>query len=485
MTRERVLVVDDEPEILRVCREILDPSGADVVTESEAARAVSRLESESFDLAVVDIRMPRQDGLSVLRRAHALDPVVPVLLMTAYPSDDTVESSVALGAVGYVVKPFTPDQLRSAVLRALLERRLRSVAAAPEGTEAYEGLVGRCEPMRRVFGLVDRVAPADVDVLVTGESGTGKELVARALHRRGPRAAGQFVPVDCGAVPPTQLESGLFGREKGASAGDPAEATALVEAAHRGTLFLDEVAELPPMLQAKLLRVVQERRFRRPGETEYATVDVRIVAATIRDPIRDVQEGRLRKDFFYRLNVVRIEVPPLRERREDIPLLFAHFLRQEEGRFGRRIAEVSPEVHVALGTYPWPGNVRELLSAVRRILALGTGGRIAIEDLPAALREPRHPQEGVAAFFGQRARLLRSFERRYLEEALARHRGDVAEAAVEAEMPRGTFYRLMSKYGLRSEDFRGRLPAEEGSPSPERARQPPTGEEPSAGRLPG
>ncbi|MBI2930378.1 MAG: sigma-54-dependent Fis family transcriptional regulator [Planctomycetes bacterium] len=449
MITGRILVVDDVPEMLDVCRDMLSNLGAEVVTECDADQAVRRLESEPFDLAIVDIRMPGQDGLSVLRRARAANPSIAVLLMSAFPTEESVEQSVKLGASGYITKPITPDQLRTAATRALLTQRLGGISPAPENTTFFEGMFGRCEAMRRVYALIERMARADVDILVMGESGTGKELVARALHARGPRAQGHFVPIDCGAIPENLLESELFGHEKGAYTGAVNAQRGLIEFAHQGTIFLDEVAELPLSLQAKLLRVVQERQYKRVGGAEYVGVDARIIAATNRDIDREVREGRFREDLFYRLNVVRIEIPPLRERREDVVSMFEYFVQREAPRFERVITEIEPAVRLALERYSWPGNVREMLNVVRRTLALGGGEHVLLRDLPGDLVE--QPRDGARGFFAQRETLLRSFEQRYLSELLARHNGDVAAAAVEAGIPRGTFYRLMKKYGLRSQ----------------------------------
>ncbi|MBI4564566.1 MAG: sigma-54-dependent Fis family transcriptional regulator, partial [Planctomycetes bacterium] len=365
---DRVLVVDDEKEMLDVCRDILRSMNVDVVTESNPLHAIARLESERFDLAIVDIRMPEADGLEVLRQGRSANPDMAVLLMTAFPTDATIERSVMLGATGYVTKPFSPEQLRAAVARARLDRRLRFTSQIPENTRCYEGMFGSCEEMRKVYSLIEQVASADVDVLVTGESGVGKELVARALHNRGARARGRFFPVDCGASPENLLESELFGHEKGAYTGAVASSRGLVEFAHKGTLFLDEVAELSLALQVKLLRMLQERCVKRIGGTDFVEVDIRVVAATHRHIDREVAEGRFREDLYYRLNVVRIEVPPLRERGKDVFGLFEHFLAREAPRFGRTIREIEPAVREALEKYPWPGNVREMLNVVRRIL---------------------------------------------------------------------------------------------------------------------
>lgn len=448
MSKERVLIVDDESEMLDVCKGILASAGLDLITEAKPAWALERLEAEPFDAAVLDIRMPGVDGVELLRRARAANPSLAVVLMTAYPSDESIGKSVSLGAFGYVTKPFTPEQLRTAVTRALLDRRLRSAPLPGEGSGLFEGMFGKSDVMRRVFGLIEQVAPTDVEVLVTGESGTGKELVARALHSRSCRKDGHFVPVDCGAIPENLMESELFGHEKGAYTGADKLARGLLEFAHGGTLFLDEVAELPIALQAKLLRVLQERQFKRVGATDLINVNIRVIAATNRDIDRAIRDGCFRGDLRYRLDVVRIHVSPLRERREDIAGLFEFSLKREGPRFERRVEEVAPEVWCALEAYSWPGNVRELLNVVRRVLALGRGRRIVLGDLPPEVLQEGRRGFGPAGFTAQREQLVRLFERRYLEEVIARHKGDVAAVAQEVGIPRSTFYRLMKKYGL-------------------------------------
>ena len=310
--------------------------------------------------------------------------------------------------------------------------------------------------MRKVFDLIEQVADSDVDVLVVGETGTGKELVARSIHRRSPRASGPFVPVDCGAIPETLLESEFFGYEKGAFTGADGTRIGLVEFADGGTFFLDEIGELPLLLQAKLLRMLQERQVRRVGGRQEIEVDVRIVAATARELEDMIRQERFRQDLFYRINVVRIDLPPLRERGDDIGLLAEHMAHRYGRDLARDIRGITPEAYQVLAHYRWPGNVRQLQNVIRRGIALTRGNMIGVDDLPDEIVTSSGDDQGTVAggYFQSRDEHLARFERQYLSELLTRHQGDVRAAAREALLPRGTLYRLMKKHDLDSGRFR-------------------------------
>jgi hypothetical protein len=312
--------------------------------------------------------------------------------------------------------------------------------------------------MQQVYSVIERVAVSSVDVLVTGETGTGKELVARAIHRRSRRSQGPFVPVDCGAIPDALLESELFGHERGAFTGADARRMGLVEFADGGTLFLDEVGELPLPLQAKLLRALQERRVRRVGARQENAVDVRIVAATSRNIDEMVERGGFRRDLFYRINVVRIDLPPLRVRGDDVGLLAEWFANRAGQEMGRPVAGLSSDAYQVLKGYHWPGNVRELQNVVRRAIAMARGPMAGVEDLPddvvAAAGRSAGAEAGAVGFFAQRAEQIARFERQYLTELLSRHLGDVSAAARDARLPRGTLYRLMKGHSLDGATYR-------------------------------
>jgi two-component system, NtrC family, response regulator PilR len=463
MYSPRILVVDDEEGMREVCEETLARiENATVVGVSDPVEACRLLSEESFDLLVTDLCMPTMSGVELTRTAREHDPDLPVVVITAHPSVDTAVQCLKLGAVDYIRKPFRPEELLANVRRFLDMRRLREehllLSRHVSRDYGFEELVGVSPPMRKVFNLLERVSETDVDVLITGETGTGKELTARALHRRSRRAEGRFVPVDCGAIPEHLMESEVFGYERGAFTGANARTVGLLEYASGGTFFLDEVGELPPLMQAKLLRALQERTIRRLGAKQEVAVDVRVVAATGRDLEQAVQQGAFRQDLLFRINVVSIQLPSLRERgEEDIRLLIDAFLARHGREMGRDVRGVDPQALEVLLEYRWPGNVRELQNVIRRGLALARGDMIQLEDLPARLvgsaGEGSANWSGVG-FFELRARQMAAFEREYLSDLLRSHRGDVTAAAVAAAVPRGTYYRLLKNHGLRAADFR-------------------------------
>ena len=480
MSKRRVLVVDDEEGMLEVCQETLEQlEDAQVVAESDPKKAAARLANESFDLLITDLTMPGLDGVSLLRHAREQDPALPALIMTGTPTVETVIECFKLGAVDYLVKPFHPEDLRVQARRFLEERRLREenqlLGRRLAREYGFDDLLGAAPSMEKVFETIRRVADSDVDVLIVGETGTGKELVARALHRRSRRAGKRFVPLDCGAIPENLLESELFGHEKGAFTGATSRNIGLLEFAHQGTFFLDELGELTLPLQAKLLRALQERRIRRIGSKTEVDVDIRVIAATSRDLAGMVAERTFRQDLLYRIDVVRIALPPLRERREDIPLLAAHFLARHAPEMGKPgVRALRPDALEVLAQYRWPGNVRELQNAVRRGIAMCRGEEVGVDDLPEAVvmaageepppRVAAAAHEGAApasidgaggGFFQERARRMAAFEREYLTGTLAHHHGDVTAAARAAGIPRGTFYRLLKNHDLKPEGFRG------------------------------
>lgn len=347
---------------------------------------------------------------------------------------------------------------RNIALEAEVELLRRQV----ERPYQFDNMIGGCPAMRRVFDLIDQVANSDVDVLVHGETGTGKELVARSIHQRSRRAQGPFVPVDCGAIPETLLESEFFGHEKGAFTGAESRRIGLLEYADHGTFFLDEIGELPALLQAKLLRTLQERKVRRVGGREELEIDVRVVAATARDLDEMIRAGQFRQDLYYRINVVRIDLPPLRERGDDIGLLAEAMCLRYSRAMHRDVLGITPEAYQVLRQYRWTGNVRELTNVIRRALALAKGNMITVDELPEDLviaagqraGSSNEALNGSRGFFAEREARLNDFERQYFAELLKRHAGDVRSAAEEAQIPRGTLYRLLKKHALDSAAYR-------------------------------
>jgi DNA-binding NtrC family response regulator len=462
MSRARILIVDDEEGMLEVCADTLRKlPEATFVLERQSRRAAELLSAEQFNLLITDIRMPEISGVELLRIARQRDPDIPVLMLTAFPTVETAIECMKLGAADYVTKPFLPDDLLATVRRLLEERRLRQenllLQRQVERTYSFDEIVGKSPGMQVVFEKIQRVSTTDADVLILGETGVGKELVARSIHTRSHRKTARFVPVDCGAIPENLLESELFGHERGAFTGAHAQSLGLLELADGGTFFLDEIGELPLQLQAKLLRTLQERKFRRVGGKEEIPVNVRVVAATNRDLAVEMRERRFREDLYYRINVVRIELPPLRERREDIPLLIRHLITRYAAEMGKPHAEVDPAVGEVLSRYLWPGNVRELQNVVKRTLAMARHRIISLDDLPdeIVIQAGDRSEESYEGFFQLRMLRITAFEKEYLANLLDRCRGDVSQAAREARLPRGTLYRLLKKHDLNAEDFRG------------------------------
>jgi two-component system response regulator PilR (NtrC family) len=371
----RVLVVDDERSLLEMLEITLRRSGHEVLTSDDEAQALELFRERKPDLVLQDVRMGGIGGLELLKRFKSISPSIPVIVITAYSTWENAVSAMRLGAYDFVKKPFDNDQIRETVARALAQRA-QFEAQKDQRPAGQAEILGNTEVIREIHDVLKRVAPTDSTVLVSGESGTGKELVARALHYLSLRAAGPFVSVNCGAFPETLLESELFGHVKGSFSGAHADKKGLLEVADKGTFFLDEIGETPHETQVKLLRVIEERRFYPVGGTTARKVDVRFVAASNRDLLQGVAEGTFREDLYYRLNVIPVTLPPLRDRRKDIPLLAAHFLAKYAGKIGREIRGIAPSAQAKLEAHDWPGNVRELENTIQRAVALARADTI-------------------------------------------------------------------------------------------------------------
>jgi DNA-binding NtrC family response regulator len=461
----RVLIVDDEPEMVESTARLLGHAGHQCVTTTAAEEALALLESQRPDVLLTDLKMPGMGGLDLLRRAHQIDPDLPVIVITAFASIESAVGAVKEGAFDYLPKPFSAEQLRVAVDRALRQRELRlenrSLRQQLQQTLGLENIIGRSPAMVRVFELVKKAARSEANILVLGESGTGKELVARAIHANSERASRPFVPVDCASLPEHLLESELFGHEKGAFTGAVKTKSGLIEMTNHGTLFLDEIGELPLALQSKFLRSLQERTIRRVGGTGLIEVDMRVVSATNRDLREEIAQGRFREELFYRINVIAIELPPLRERAGDVTLLAYAFL----DKYGRGRGLTFDEATLAaLEAYRWPGNVRELQNVIERACALADGSTVRPRDLPdyvlsrpAAAGAPagpaadgRTPPTRTDLPLKQaKEQWMESLEGSYLRELLERHQGNISAAAKVAGIDRKTFHRLINKYHLR------------------------------------
>jgi DNA-binding NtrC family response regulator len=464
--KARILVVDDDPLVRRSCERILGEAYDVHMAESGHAGLAALESATAFDLALVDLKLPDLDGMEILRRAPDRFPEVPLIIITGYSTIRNAVQAIKMGAFDYVAKPFSPDELEAAVEKALREHKLRrdfrGLQEALADRYRLLRLVGESPGMKHVFSLVEQVAPTDSTVLVTGESGTGKELVARAIHFSSLRKDRPFVAIDCGAIAPNLIASELFGHVRGAFTGAVDDRQGLLKAADGGTLFLDEVSNLPPDLQAALLRVVETQEVRPVGSSGSAKVDVRFVAATNEDLATRVADGKFRQDLYYRFNVFPIRLPPLRERREDIPLLARHFLSLFSARSHKRIEDFTPEAMDALTRYDWPGNVRELSNVVERLVILcGAGpiGQVHVRDsMHVALGVPEIPQ--TAEELNELKKKLRDqtvaeVEKAFLLEALRRSGYNITRAAEQTGMQRTHFQALLKKQGIRLRDLIG------------------------------
>ena len=435
--RPVILVVDDEPNVRESFRLVLEDA-YEVIDVPDGPRALDAVRASPVDLVLLDIRLPEMDGIDVLERIKTLDDGIEVILVTAVKTVRTAVAAMKLGAFDYVTKPFDEDELLALVRRALqkrsLEREVTFLRSELARRHDFDNIVGEHPEMQKLSRLITQVARTTTTVLITGESGTGKELIARAIHHRGPRRDKPFVPVNPAAIPESLVESELFGHEKGAFTGAHQRKLGRFELAQGGTLFLDEIGLLRPEVQAKLLRVLQEREIERVGGAHAIKIDVRIVAATNLDLKRAVATGAFREDLFYRLNVVPITVPPLRDRLEDLPLLVDHFVRRYNHECNKRIEALTPDALAALASYNWPGNVRELQNIIERTVVLVDGALITASDLPLDLTIPP-VRPGAAPAAGPEKRLVDlneasdRFERVIVQRVLEETRGNISEAA--------------------------------------------------------
>ena len=451
-----VLVVDDDPGTRKVARGNLGLEGFEVLLASSGTEALDLL-SGTDPLAVVsDLRMPDMDGIALMTAAHARRPGLPFVLVTAHATVETAVAAMRQGAVHYLTKPIRFDELALVLRHAVAGERSRRDVVRLRGelerAAGFEELVGSSPAMRQVIAMVDQVAPTDATVLLRGETGTGKELVARALHRRSPRRDRLFVAVNCTAVPHELMESEFFGHEKGAFTGAVSRRVGRFEQADGSTLFLDEVGDLDLAVQAKLLRVLQEQEITRVGAHDALKVNVRIVTATNRDLEAAVKEGRFRDDLYYRLNVIPITLPPLRERPQDLRALLEHFLGSFSARYGRPVPLPPPEVLAALEGYAWPGNVREIRNLCERAVLLGWGGVLSM--VGAARSEEAALVDLSLPLLEGRQRLVERFEREYLTRLLRLHHGRIGEVARAAGIAERNLYEKMKAYGLSRDDYR-------------------------------
>ena len=452
--RERILVIDDEKNMRHMLAVLLEKEGYEVATAGDGKEGLDLAGETYFDVILCDLKMPVMDGMAFLEKFQEMKLESTVIVMSAYGTLDTAIEAMKRGAYDYVSKPFKADEilltLRKAEERERLRRENRRLQQSIQERYSFANMIGRSPAMQEIFATIGKVTEYKTTVLITGESGTGKELIARAIHYHSPRAENPLVTVNCGAIPESLLESELFGHRKGAFTDAIRDKRGLFEEAHGGSIFLDEIGELPRSLQVKILRVLQEEEIKRLGDTRPIKIDVRVLAATTKDLASEVKAGRFRDDLFYRINVLQVTVPPLRERAGDIGLLIQHFVDKTAKRLGLQVNQVNPAVLRALQRYSWPGNVRELENVIERSMVMAGGRTIELEDLPPALLEaqaqtsPLLPDDGTLSIKEAGRRLERELIRRALEKT----GGNRTQAARLLEISHPALLYKMKEYGL-------------------------------------
>lgn len=441
--KAKILLIDDDPGLLRLISIRLSAAGYDVVPESSGEKALAHLSLHRPHVVVTDLRMSGMDGMAVFDAIHQRNPTLPVIILTAHGTIPDAVAATKRGVFGFLTKPFDSKALVEQVEKALMASGLHGEAVnnTSEDTNWRRGIITRNPVMEDVLNQARLVAESDISVFIHGESGTGKDLLARAIHKASPRCDHPFVAINCSAIPEPLLESELFGHSKGSFTGATRDHKGLFQAANQGTLFLDEIGDMPLSLQAKLLRVLQDREVRPIGATQSVTVDVRVISATHRNLEQAMERGHFREDLYYRLNVVELEIPPLAQRREDIPPLALHFLKKLSGKGSRKVEGFSPEAMKLMVSASWPGNVRQLLNVVEQSVALSTTPIISTALVQKALRS--EPGE-ILSFVDART----SFEREYLVQLLQISQGNVTQAARLAKRNRTEFYKLLRRHHL-------------------------------------
>lgn len=443
----RILVVDDDPEMCRLLSEFLQGEGFHVSSTGDSLEASNLIQREEFDLLITDLKMKGLKGLDLLEEVQRVAPLTPVIIITAFGTIESAIKAMKMGAYDYITKPFQMDELLLTLRKALETRYLKKevirLRKEVESRYQFHQIIGKSSSMQKIYDLIERISDTSINVLITGESGTGKELVAKAIHYNGVRKEGPFIAVNCAAIPETLLESELFGYKKGAFTDAKSDKKGLLFEAHEGTLFLDEVTEMPLPLQAKLLRVIETREVRPLGDTRSYPIDVRVISTSNRDIESLIQQGRFREDLYYRLKVIDIEMPPLRERKEDIPLLIQTFIERFNTELKKDISGVSEEVMKILLNYSWPGNVRELENVIQRAVTLSHSGKILPEDLPKALH-----QKTEERFFEKAIEVkytLDQLEKEYIRRVLLETGGNKSKAAEILGLDRKTLYRKLQE----------------------------------------
>ena len=461
----RILVVDDELVICESCQRILEEEGLEVETVLSGAEAFGKMKENPFDIVITDLKMPGIDGMEVLRTLRREYPDTIVIMITGFSTVETAVEAMKLGAFDYIPKPFTPDEVSIVVKKAIEQKNLllENVYLRQELREKYgfHNVVGKSKKMQEIYRIIAKVAPTDSTVLINGQSGTGKELIARAIHFNSARRDKQFVTVDCAVLSENLLESELFGHVRGSFTGAVTTKPGLFEVADGGTVFLDEISNISLAIQAKLLRVLQEREFTPVGGTKAKKVDIRLIAATNKDLEKMIKEGTFREDLYYRLNIVPICLPPLRERHEDIPALSVHFLKKYSEEMGKAIKGFTPEAMEKLTKYPWPGNVRELENVIERTVVMMDEEMVRVEHLILPGQEESEAMENPVPVTSEelkeikkqlREKAVEDIEKAFVIKALERNQWNVTKTAEEVGMLRPNFQALMRKYSLRARE---------------------------------
>ena len=448
----RILIVEDDREMRQLLADLLGEEGYDVVVSPDGPSALERLHKESFDLTITDLMMPKMRGTDLVIKIKEIDPDAPVLLITAFGTIESAVEAMRAGAFHYVTKPFRAEEILLHVSRALEQRSLRKelqhLRTEIRGRYRFENIVGKSERMQEIFETVAHISDLVANVLIVGESGTGKELIARAIHQHSARVDNPFVPLNCAAIPETLLESELFGYMRGAFTDAKKDRRGLFQEANGGILFLDEISEIPLNLQAKLLRVIEDKEVRPLGANQGEKVDTRVISACNRDIENLVQEKRFRQDLYYRLNVIRIDLPPLRERAEDIPILVEHFMRKFAQQTKREVRGIDPDALAALMNHRWPGNVRELEHTIERAVLLGKETTLSTRDLPPQLRVRQDSALPLAEAISK-GYTLRDLEREYIARVIENTSGNKTAAAKILGLDRTTLYRKLEEYKVK------------------------------------
>lgn len=461
----RILIVDDENDLLNACEKIFSASGYKPILANSGKLAIQLLKEDEFDLILCDLFMPEIDGIQVLEKGKQFAPHTPFIIFSAYGTIDRAVSAMKLGAFDFIEKPFDFEHLNVIVEKGLSHRKLylerTNLIKQLEEKYNYPNIVGQSTTIRKVFDMIENVAQTDANILITGESGTGKELIARSIHAKSSRCKNAFVPVNCSAFPENLFESELFGYEKGAFTGATKRKLGLLEFADGGTFFLDEVFELPITLQAKLLRVLQDQQLRHVGGNELVQIDIRLISATNCNLQQALQSGQIREDLYYRLNVVNIHIPPLRERKEDIPLLAEYFLQKQLKSSSKDIVGFNPQVLKQFELYNWPGNIRELENVLEHAISLSRDKEIKLHDLPSALLNIKPTEEKYQSLTNlplaeAKNRAIEEVEKMYLLKLLKECNGNVTKISEKAKMTRRNLHRLLNRHSLNPSNWRNR-----------------------------